>query len=233
MIFLKYSGEKTAYEIVLKKLGRNVIQITGNFPVKQKGFICYRQEDPDDKWDYMDYTTVYRTIEGGVQFSNDESVYVAPPEPEPTPDPEPYEPTPEELAAIFAQNKKDKILLSKSLLAAYLEEHPITSTAHGGVEGVYSVTSEKQSMMTMQYMTYQIEKAVDPNAKLRWNESGKSCQDWEEEDFLQLVLEIKAYVYPLVSYQQTLEEQIAACTTQEKLDAIMIDFASVAAGTEE
>lgn len=228
MILLKYSNEKTEYEILLKKLGRNVIQVIGDFPVKEKGFVCYRKEDPDDKWDYSGYKTVYKTIDGGAQFSNDGSVYVAPPEPEPTPDPEPYEPTPEELAAIFAQNKKDKILLSKSLLAAYLEEHPITSTAHGGVTGIYSVTDEKQSLMMRQYMTHQIDKSMNPDAKLRWNESGKSCQDWEEEEFLQLVMEIKAYVYPLVSYQQTLEEQITACTTQEQLDTIVIDYVSVA-----
>lgn len=76
-------------------------------------------------------------------------------------------------------------------------------------------------------MTYQIERAVDPNAKLRWNEAGKSCKDWAEKDFLQLVLEIKTYVYPLVSYQQSLEEQITACSTQEELDSIIIDYASV------
>ena len=158
-------------------------------------------------------------------------MYVEPEKPEPESDPKPYVPTEEELAAIFEQNKKDKVLLSKSLLAAYLEEHPITSTAHGGMEGVYSVTSEKQSLMTRSYMTYQIKKAADPSAKLRWNEAGKSCEDWTEEEFLQLVLEVEAYVYPLVSHQQTLEEQITACTTQEMLDAIVIDFASV--GREE
>lgn len=233
MINLKYLGENTSYKILFKKLNSHVVQITGNFPVKEKGFTCYRDEEPDDPWDYKGFKTVYRTIENGVQFSDDGSVYVAPTEPEPVPDPEPHVPTPEELEAMFEQNKKDKVLLSKSLLAAYLGDHPITSTAHGGVEGVYSVTSEKQSLMMSQYMTYQIEKAVDPNAKLRWNETGKSCQDWTEEEFLQLVLEIKKYVYPLVSYQQSLEEQIATCTTQEQLDSIIIDYESVLSGKEE
>ncbi len=230
MIKLKYVGEKTEYDVTLKKLSHNIVQITGDLPAKKKGFMCYREEDTDDLWDYTGYKTIYQTVDGGVQFSNDGSVYVAPPEPEPEPEPEPYVPTPEELEAIFKQNKKDKIALSKIMLAAYLEEHPITSTAHGGVEGVYSVTNEKQSLMMSQYMTYQIEKSVNPDAKLTWNETGKSCQEWKEEEFLQLILEIKEYVYPLVSYQQTLEEHIVACTTQEMLDAIVIDFASLKKG---
>ena len=230
MIRLRYIGEKIDYEVSFKGISSHIVQITGNFPIKNKGFVLFRSEVEDDPWDYKNFKTIYQEIEGGAQFSDDESVYVEPEKPEPEPDPEPYVPTEEELAAIFDQNKKDKVLLSKALLAAYLEDHPITSTAHGGVEGVYSVTSEKQSLMLSQYTTYKIEKSVDPDAKLRWNESGKSCQDWTEEEFLQLVLEIKAYVYPLVSYQQTVEEQITACTTQEMLDAIVIDFASVIKG---
>ena len=91
-------------------------------------------------------------------------------------------------------------------------------------EGVYSVTSEKQSLMMSQYMTYQIEKNINPDAKLTWNETGKSCTEWADGEFLQLVLEIKTYVYPLVSYQQQLEEQIMNCTNQEELDGIIINY---------
>lgn len=230
MLKLKYFGEKTSYEAAFKRINEHIVQATGSFPIKSKGFVIYRDDIEDDPWEYKQYKTVYRQLEEGAQFSDDGSVYVEPPKPEPIPEPEPYVPTPEELEAIFEQNKQEKVLLSKSLLAAYLEEHPIMSTAHGGVEGIYSVTNEKQSLMMSQYMTYQIEKAVNSDAKLRWNESGKSCQDWTEEEFLQLILEIKSFVYPLVSYQQTLEEQITACTTQDMLDDIVIDFESVRMG---
>lgn len=226
MIKLKYIGSKTEYNVGFSKVSAHVVQILGDLSFKNKGFYLSRIEK-EDAWDYSEYTTLYRKIEGGLQFSDDGSVYTEPQKPEPIPNPEPYVPTPEELEAMFEQNKKDKVLLSKSLLAAYLEEHPITSSAHDGVEGVYSVTSEKQSLMMSQYMTYQISKTVDSSAKLTWNETGKSCEEWTEQDFIQLILEIKEYVYPLVSYQQTLEEQITACTTQEMLDAIIIDFASV------
>lgn len=145
-----------------------------------------------------------------IELCNDGVEYV---EPEPTPEPEPYEPTPEELEEIFQQNKNDKITLSKSMLAEYLENNPIHSSVHNDVEGVYSVTNEKQTLMMSQYMTYQIEKTVNPYAKLTWNETGKSCEEWTEEEFLQFILEIKAYVYPIVSYQQHIEEDIYKCTT--------------------
>ena len=78
-----------------------------------------------------------------------------------------------------------------------------------------------------QYMTYQIAKSVDPDARLTWNETGKACEEWTEEEFLQLILEIKTYVYPLVSYQQRIEEKITNCSTQEELDEIVINYQSV------
>lgn len=225
MLELKYLNCKTSYEVEFFRVSENVIELHGDFPIKSCGFTLSRpSQDQDDDWDYSDFTTIYRTLENGVQFSNDESIYIEPTPTLPNIPLEPYEPTPEELETIFQQNKVNKIALSKTMLAEYLENNPLHSSAHGGVEGIYSVTSEKQSLMMSQYMTYQIAKSVDPDAKLTWNETGKSCTEWAEEEFLQLILEVKAYVYPLVSHQQQIEEQITNCESQEELDEIVINY---------
>ena len=78
MLSLKYAGEKTSYIISFKKISKNIIQITGDFPVKRKGFVCCRVGSEDVLGDHTDYKTVYREIEGGAQFSNDGSVYTVP-----------------------------------------------------------------------------------------------------------------------------------------------------------
>lgn len=140
--------------------------------------------------------------------------------------PKPF--TDEQLQEILSQDKEEKISQLKVALSTFLEKNPLISSAHNGTEGVYSVTPEKQSLMSNQYMTYQIEKQINPDAKLTWNESGKECEVWTEQEFLQLIAEVKAYVYPLVSYQQSLETRIMNCTTQEELDNIIIDYSSVA-----
>ena len=234
MLNLKYNNSEEIYEIEFSKISDHIVEITGDtdkLPIKTNGFTLSRPTK-NDNWNYSDFTTIYRTrtFEDSthVQFSNDESVYVAPPEPEPIPE-TPYEPTPEELEIIFKQNKMQKIALSKTMLAEYLESNPIHSSVHNNVEGIYSVTNEKQMLIMSQYATYQIEKNINPNAKtkLTWNESWKSCEEWEEEEFLKLILEIKNYVYPLVSYQQHIEERICICTTQEELDKILIDYSVI------
>ena len=125
---------------------------------------------------------------------------------------------------IFESTKAEKITLSKVLLAEFLENNPLFSTCHNKDGEYYSVTSEKQNFMMNQYLTYQVEKDINPNAKITWNASGDSCEEWAEEEFLQLIVEIKKYVQPIVSYQQLLEERIRACTSVEELEAIEINY---------
>ena len=193
------------------------------------GFELLNENNGLVQGNYLSYATIYRTYKDNnmiIELSNDGSIYVSPIIIEPEV-PEPYEPTPEDLEAIFRQNKTDKINLSKLMLAEYLKNNPIHSIAHGGVDGTYSVTSEKQSLMTSNYITYQIKKNIDPTTKLTWNETGKSCTEWTEEEFLQLILEIEAYVSTLISYQQHLEENINNCTNHSELDEIAINYYSV------
>jgi len=78
MVNLRYLDEKIAYEVSFEPVSSNVVQITGRFPVKEKGFVLFRDSVEDDLWDYLGYKTVYREIEGGAQFSNDGSVYAPP-----------------------------------------------------------------------------------------------------------------------------------------------------------
>ena len=78
MLTLKYSGEKTGYEVLFKSVNPHVVQITGYFPVKQKGFSLYRDGVEEPLGDYTDYKTVYREVDQGAQFSDDGSVYSAP-----------------------------------------------------------------------------------------------------------------------------------------------------------
>ncbi len=102
MLNMKYIGLKPVYEVEFSRISQHIVQIIGDIPAKDKGFTLSRDE-AEDEWDYKNFKTVYRQIDGGVQFSDDGSVYVAPPEPEPVPEPEPYVPTLEEIKAMKLQ----------------------------------------------------------------------------------------------------------------------------------
>lgn len=114
---------------------------------------------------------------------------------------------------------------SKSALAAYLSDHPITSTAHKSVSEQYSVTSEKQQYLAMMIAMASSAKTAGIDFKPSWNAVGKVCEyDWTLEELSQLALEITNYVRPLVSKQQSIEVNLKACTTVAQVKAVVISY---------
>ncbi len=118
--------------------------------------------------------------------------------------------------------KAAKIAASKTQLSAYLEAHPITYT--DGKQ--YSVTAEKQSLLTSALARHQIAIAAGLQTALKWNATGEECTVWEYADLAALALAIAAYVEPLVSQQQAAEVAINACSTVAEVEAIVIAYGS-------
>ena len=121
--------------------------------------------------------------------------------------------------------KEDKISESKTALSTYLAAHPIQWS-----DGkYYSVTTEKQALLTSNLALYQISASAGQSFKLTWNSTGDECVEWNYEELAALALAIGAYVKPFVSRQQELELAIKECTTQAELDAIEITYDPVLA----
>ena len=79
---MKYVDSAECYHVEFKRLSSNIVQLIGKFPSKESGFTLGRIGEPEAfTGDYTDYTTIYKELENGVQFSNDESTYTEP-EPE-------------------------------------------------------------------------------------------------------------------------------------------------------
>lgn len=116
-----------------------------------------------------------------------------------------------------------KIQQSNDLLKEFLATHPIT-----WVDGQqYSVTEEKQGLLTSNIALYQLSVQAGKPRELKWNTTGDVCTVWTIENLSALALAIGDYVQPYVAYQQTVEVQIKECTTIEELDSIVIDYSTV------
>ena len=104
MIKVLFNGSKKEYEVAFHKNSDHVCTLTGNkIPQSKKGFLTFRMSG-EQLGDWSDYTTVYRILEDGVQFSNDGSVWTEP-EPVELPDPEIVDaaPQPTQIDRIEAQ----------------------------------------------------------------------------------------------------------------------------------
>lgn len=119
--------------------------------------------------------------------------------------------------------KDSKVSYSKTALSDYLATHPLLWT-----DGkYYSVTSEKQSLLTSNLALYQISATAGMPFKLTWNSTGDECVEQTYENLATLALAIGTYVKPFVSHQQELELAIKACTTYDELNAIEISYGDV------
>ena len=76
MLSLNYVGEHDSYEVEFDR-NEHVVTLKGDFPIKTTGFYLSQPGKINDL-NYTAFNTVYRVIAGGVQFSDDGSVWVEP-----------------------------------------------------------------------------------------------------------------------------------------------------------
>lgn len=229
-----FLSSPNVYDVLFNKIGEHQIRLKFISEIPEQdilsGFNIINEHNGVVMTKFEDYRYLYRTYADDatvIELCNDGVEYV---DPEPTVTPKPperHEPTEEELQKLFDIYKSEKINESKELLELYLSENPLISTCHGGVRGVYTVTTKKQTLMGNNYLTYTIAKQSGENTVLMWNESGKECEEWTENEYIQLVLEVSNYVKPLVAAQQKYEVLIKNCLTQDDLDSIILDYSSI------
>lgn len=118
--------------------------------------------------------------------------------------------------------KESKIEESKQLLKKWLQDNPLESDVTGKNE-LYTVTEEKQSLLTTNLMLAQLRQSPVTT----WNSQGGVCEDWNVEELSKLALEIEAYVRPRIKKQQEYEVQINNCSTVEEIEQIIIEYDTI------
>ena len=207
MILLRYSGEKTSYAVNFARISKHILQVKGDFPAKGNGFILYRMENPDDPWDYLAYKTVYREIDGGIQFSDDGSIYVAPSEPEPTPEPEPYVPTLEEVK----ETKKQEIGIAyQAVKAAGVDIELSTGKEH------FPLSDEEIVFLYGK----QVELASGKKELVSYQDADNRCKFYSVEDMQKIIEEAFQFVSYQTTYRNTLWEWVDECETKEEVEGI-------------
>lgn len=206
MLIMKYLGLKTEYEVNFSRVSENIVQLIGDMPAKEKGFTLSRKEK-EDAWDYSDFTTVYREIENGIQFSNDGSVYVAPPEPEPEPEPEPYVPTLEEVK----EYKKQEIMSTYQMVkTAGFDIELSSGTEH------FPLTDEDTTFL----FGKQLELQASTEEKISYQNSDNRCKMYSREDMQLIINKALLFVNFQTTYRNNLCEWVDECSEKEQVENI-------------
>lgn len=200
MLLLRYLNEKGKYLISFKTISKNIVQITGDFPIKTSGFALSR-EGKEENGDYSAYTTVYREIEGGVQFSNNGSVYIPP---EPIPDPEPYVPTLEEV-------QEEKVAEMNAVQQSIIQNGIDVTLSDGKVEHFTLTDKDRVYLMAL---TKDVEKGND---KIPWQDADGNCRYYSNMDMYLISDAAKkfttyheTYMHSLIKYIKSLDKKSVA-----------------------
>ena len=208
-MFLKYVNEKNSYEVSFKKVNEHIVQITSadEFPVKTKGFTCFRDGVEDDEWDYKRFKTVYRRIEGGAQFSDDGSVYVEPLKPEPIPEPEPYVPALEEVMAMKLQE-----------IGAACEQ-----TIYAGVDVEFPTGKEHFSLTEKDQLNLIGKQAQMASGaeRFEYHQDGCPCRYYTKEEMQMIVQTALGFITYHTTYCNALNTWVAFAETVEEVNDIV------------
>lgn len=124
----------------------------------------------------------------------------------------------------LAKAKSELIKLSKFNLSEYLENNPLFSTVKYEDGRKYNVTLDKQNLLASNIITYQFAQQQGLDYQLEWNDTGEISEPWSIEELVQLSIEIKNYVSPIVQQQQRMEKAIKGCETIEELQQVDMTF---------
>lgn len=212
MLNMNYVGDNAVYPVEFDSVSNNVVELKGDFPIRTDGFMLSRA-NYDDNWDYSAYTTVYRKIDGGVQFSNDDSIYTAP-APEPTPKPdypdfEPYEPTLEEI-------KEQKIREMNAEQQKVIQQGVEVVLSDGTTERFELKDQDQISLMTLR------KKAEDGNNKIPWHVDNvnEHCRYFSAEDMLIITEIALQYVTYHVTYFRDLRIYISSMSDKDRVQSV-------------
>lgn len=179
----------------------------GDLPFEDKGFNLSR-EGKKDPWDYPEYTTLYREIEGGLQFSSDGSVYIEPQKPEPTPE-EPYVPTLEEA-------KASKIAEMEAVKQAAMDAGINVTLADSSIEH-FSLEDKEQKLL----MALQVNVAAG-DEKIPWHTSDETehCKYYSNADMRSIITEASMYGTYHETYIRDIRIYINSLEDKESVEAV-------------
>ena len=180
MLNFNYIGLEDIYNVEFSRISPNVVQVLGDLPFSDAGFTLSRPEKNDPR-DYPEYTTLYREIEGGLQFSNNGSVYVEPIRPDPVPE-EPYIPTLEEVKAV-------KIAEMETFKEAAMAAGINVTLADGSTEHFSLADKEQKLLMALQA------NVIAGDEKIPWHVSDETqhCKYYSNTNMKSIITAASTY----------------------------------------
>lgn len=198
---IKFLNESIIRQADVKKISEHIIQIKGvekntsGFYVLNKIGLVFGK--------YEEFTTLYRTIEGGFQLSNDGSIYE---EPQPEPEPEPS----------LEQVQEEKVSEMNKAQQAAIEYGVDVQLTDGTTEHFSLTQYDQQSLTGLQSLVASGEENIP------WHNSDETehCKFYSNADMKKIIESVLSYVTFHVTWFRDLRIYIRSLTDIESVQEI-------------
>ena len=119
---------------------------------------------------------------------------------------------------ILNLRKCEKINTSKEILQNFLAEKTLISDCHNAQSAEYSVSLEKQNLLSNLIKNKEYAESNGLEFKSYWNSKGMVCEEWTLSELQKLSLQIYNFVQPYVKTQQEFEKNIKECASISEID---------------
>lgn len=208
MLELMYIGEESKYNVEFSRISPHVVQVLGELPFMDSGFTLSRA-GKNDAWPYPGFTTLYREVGGGLQISDDGSVYTAPPAPLPPEEPAPYVPTLEEM-------QETKVTEMNMIQENAIQAGVDVTLSDGTTEHFYLTQKDREELAVLQTAV------ARGDEKIPWHTSDETqhCKYYSNEDMSRIVTAAFDYAIYHKTYFRDLRIYIRSLETKEAVEAV-------------
>ena len=88
----------------------------------------------------------------------------------------------------------------------------------------YGVSEEDQNEMALNLTQYQVLTASGQDVSLEWHSKKAKCEEFTQEEFIELIAMIKAFVYPYYQKMQDIKTDIFNSKNKFELSSIEIKY---------
>ena len=203
-MIIQFMNEAFTKNATCRKISEHVVEVLG-LEQNISGFKLLR-ENGRLHGDYSAYTTLYRTVDGGFQYSDDGSVYV---EPVPKPIPEPT------LDDIKAEKVAEMNAIQQQIIANGCE----VQLADGSKETFTLTQNDQLSLNSLSV------KVLEGMTFVPWHPADEDtpCRFYTEADMKTITDTCLNFVSWHVTWFRDLRRYIRSLTTKEDVEAITYD----------
>ena len=108
---------------------------------------------------------------------------------------------------------------NKKALAEFLSISVVTYNGEN-----YGVMEEDQNEMALNLTQYQVLTASGQDVSLEWHSKKAKCEEFTQEEFIELIAMIKAFVYPYYQKMQDIKTDIFNSKNKFELSSIEIKY---------